>query len=168
MVGKFAQRGAIPLCFAQILHDGFADLAFFLRHAELVMPAAHMGGDKMLQIDLPGAAEPQHGGGYVQEAPFIMGRRMIADQPVEAEGRHHHQLTGLHRIHLIVDTVEFCAVEVNVQLIEVMAMQPVKAPCFVKLVAGFIVISVHSHGGIGRPLGCVLRLIHAYSPPKSG
>ena len=148
IVGELTHRGTGAQVGLQFLDQLLAGQRVLLRHGELQLAAGVVLAEEVLQVQVTAATVAQHGRGDVEEGALVIHRRTVADQAVHAKRRHHHQLIGLQGVHVVVQAVEPGTADVDIQLVEVMAVEVAQIPLCMIRIAGIIVMTVVCHGGI--------------------
>lgn len=100
-----------------------AFLCFFPGELEAVKAPGGIGTEKLIQINLAAAQHIQRFQGKVQIGPFIAFQFPCAGKAVHAKGRNDKKLIGFQQIHIVIQAKILAAVDVNINLVKIMAMK---------------------------------------------
>ena len=123
-VAAFAEvfQRVVPAGRIQAADQPDAVLGVLGQKLEGVLPLGSVGAEEGIQVDLPAAQHAEHVRRQVQVAAAVVPDVGGGGQAVHAEGRDDEDLVRLEQVHVVVQAEVLPAVDVDVELVEVVAM----------------------------------------------
>ena len=147
-VAAFAEvfQRVVPAGRVQAADQPDAVLGVLRQDLEGVLPLGSVGAEEGIQVDLPAAQHAEHVRRQVQVAAAVVPDVGGGGQAMHAEGRDDEDLVRLEQVHVVVQAEVLPAVDVDVKLVEIMAVILRVVHPFVIGILG-LVLPAAGHGG---------------------